>query len=131
MHEVVLANRILNALRTITAKHDAKVLEVNLRIGELNEPRALRLWLKRLGRDEFKSAKFKIARVPLSIKCKCGYSGEADLPADTHLPEPEIEVVCPRCGGHDISLTSGRELEIVDVKLQKKEVQKCRRKKYR
>jgi len=131
MHEVVLANRILNALRTITVKHDAEVLEVNLRIGELNEPRALHLWLKKLGRDEFKSAKFNIAKVPLSIKCRCGYSGKADLPADTHLPEPEIEVVCPKCGGLDISLTSGRELEIVDVKLQKKEVQGCRRKKYR
>jgi len=131
MHEIMLANRILSALRTITAEHDAEVLEVNLRIGELNEPRALHLWLKKLGRGEFKSAKFKIARVPLSVKCKCGYSGEADLPADTHLPEPEIGVVCPKCGGHNVSLTSGRELEIVDVKLQKKEVQKCRKKKYR
>ena len=115
----------------IRDRHDAEVLEVNLRIGELNEPRALHLWLKKLGRDEFKSAKFNIAKVPLSIKCRCGYSGKADLPADTHLPEPEIEVVCPKCGGLDISLTSGRELEIVDVKLQKKEVQGCRRKKYR
>jgi len=131
MHEVVLANRILNALRTITVKYNAKVLEVNLRIGELNEPRALQLWLKKLGRDEFGSAKFKITSVPLSIKCKCGYSGKADPPADTHLPEPEIEIICPRCGGHDISLTSGRELEIVDVKLQEKEVRKCQRKKYR
>jgi Zn finger protein HypA/HybF involved in hydrogenase expression len=120
MHEVVLANRVLNALRKISAKHDAEVLEVNLRIGEMNEPRALRLWLKKLGRDEFKSTKFNISKVPLQIKCSCGYSGKADLPADPHLPEPEIEVVCPKCGGQDISLTSGRELEIVDVKLKKK-----------
>ena len=120
MHEVVLANRVLNALRKISAKHGAEVLEVNLRIGEMNEPRALRLWLKKLGREEFKSAKFNITKVPLQIKCSCGYSGKADLPADPHLPEPEIQVVCPKCGGHDISLTSGRELEIVNVKLKKK-----------
>ena len=130
MHEVMLANRVLHALRGIAAKHDAKILEVNLRVGELNEPRALHLWLKKLGGDEFRSTKFKITRVPLSIKCKCGYSGKADLPADTHLPEPEVEIPCPKCGEHEISLTSGRELEIIDVKL-KKEVRKCRRKKYR
>jgi Zn finger protein HypA/HybF involved in hydrogenase expression len=120
MHEVVLANRVLNALRKISAKHNAEVLEVNLRIGEINEPKSLRLWLKKLGHDEFKSAKFNISKVPLHIKCSCGYSGKADLPADLHLPEPEIEVACPKCGGHDISLVSGRELEIVDVKLKKK-----------
>jgi Zn finger protein HypA/HybF involved in hydrogenase expression len=129
MHEVTLANRVLSALRTIAAEHNAKVLEVNLQVGELNEPRALHLWLKKLGSDEFKSTKFKITQVPLSIKCKCGYSGKADLPSDTHSPEPEIEILCPRCGGHEISLTSGRELEIIDVKM-KKEVRKCR-KKYR
>ena len=83
MHEVMLANRVLHALRGIAAKHDAKILEVNLRVGELNEPRALHLWLKKLGGDEFRSTKFKIARVSLSIKCKCGYSGRL-----TCLPIP-------------------------------------------
>lgn len=118
MHEVELATRVLKALHQISAERGARVLEVNLRVGGINEPSSLGLWLKKLGGDEFNSTRFNIARVPIMIKCKCGYSGEAKS-LDTHLPEPELGIACPKCGRHEASLTSGTELEIINLKLEK------------
>ncbi|MDI6820449.1 MAG: hydrogenase/urease maturation nickel metallochaperone HypA [Candidatus Hodarchaeaceae archaeon] len=123
MHEVELANRVLSALRSIAIENNADILEVNLQVGELNEPRALRFWLNKLGGDEFRPVKFRIEQVPLTIKCECGYFGGANLPTGVHLSEPELEIPCPKCGRRGVRLTSGREFEIVDVKL-RKEVQK-------
>lgn len=118
LHEVEMANRILTALRKISAENRAKVVEVNLRVGEINEPAGVRLWLRKLGGEEFKNTKFNIARIPIEISCACGYAGKINSMPDTHSPEPELEIACPRCGKHDVTLNSGRELEITDVKLQ-------------
>jgi len=118
VHEVELATRVLKALHQISAERGARVLEVNLRVGGINEPSSLGLWLKKLGGDEFNSTRFNIARVPIMIKCKCGYSGEAKS-LDTHLPEPELGIACPKCGGYGAFLTSGTELEIINLKLEK------------
>ena len=118
MHEVELATRVLNTLRQISAERKSRVLEANLKVGEINEPSSLRLWLKKLGGNDFRFTKFKITQVPIKIKCaKCGYSGNAKS-IDTHLPDPKLGVTCPKCGGHDLSINTGQELEIVDVKLE-------------
>ncbi len=130
VHEVELATRVLNALHQISTDRGARVLEVNLRVGEVNEPSSLMLWLEKLGGDEFNSTRFNIAKVPITIKCKCGYSGEAKS-LETHLPEPELGISCPKCGGHELSITSGQELEIVNVKLENKGVRKRQTKRSR
>jgi len=129
VHEVELATRVLNALHQISADRGARILEVNLRIGEINEPSSLKLWLKTLRGDEFNSTRFNIARVPITIKCKCGYSGEAKS-LDTHLPEPELGISCPKCGGHELSITSGQEVDIINVKLENKGVRKRQTKRF-
>ena len=118
MHEVAMATRILNALKKISAEHKARVLEVNLRVGMINEPQGVKLWLKKLGEKDFKNTKFNITSVPIEISCPCGYKGKINSTFDTHSLEPELEIACPKCGKHGIKLNSGRELEIVDVKLQ-------------
>ena len=120
MHEVVMATRILNALKKISAEHEARVLEVNLRVGMINEPQGVKLWLKKLGEKDFKDTKFNITPVPIEISCSCGYKGTVESAFNTHSPEPELEITCPRCGKHGIKLNSGRELEIVDVKMESK-----------
>ena len=120
MHEVELANRVLEILRRIAAEHRAQVLEVDLRVGELNEPHSLQFWLKKLGGDEFRSTKFRVMVTPLVIKCECGYSGPTN-PPEAHLPEPELGISCPRCGGRRITISSGRELEVIQVRLQGRE----------
>ena len=130
VHEVELAMRVLKVVRQIAIENNARILEVNLRVGEINEPNSLQLWLNKLGGDEFKLTKFNISQIPITIKCRCGYVGEASS-IDTHIPQPELGIPCPKCGGHEISLTSGQELEIVDVKLENKGVQKRRTKKSR
>jgi Zn finger protein HypA/HybF involved in hydrogenase expression len=118
LHEVEMATRILNALKKISAEHNARVLDVNLRVGMINEPQGVKLWLKKLGEKEFKNTKFNITSVPIEISCPCGYKGKINSTFNTHSPEPELEIACPRCRKHEIKLNSGRELEIVDVKLQ-------------
>ena len=117
MHEVEMATRVLNAMRKISAEQKSRVLEVNLKVGEINEPSSLKLWLRKLGGDEFKSTKFNIQKVPITVKCRnCKYSGDAKS-IDTHLPNPKLGISCPKCGKHDLSITTGQELEIEDVKL--------------
>ena len=118
LHEVEMANRILTALRKISAENRAKVVEVNLRVGEINEPAGVKLWLRKLGGDEFKNTKFNVASTPIEISCKCGYTGKIGSLPNTHSPEPELEIACPKCGRRGVTLNSGRELEIIDVKLQ-------------
>lgn len=118
MHEVELATRVLNALHQISAERGARVVEVNLRVGEINEPSSLRLWLRKLGGEEFSSTKFRISKVPITVRCGCGYEGTAKS-IDTHLPDPKLGIACPKCGGHELTITTGQELEIVDVKLDK------------
>ena len=120
MHEVEMATRILNALKKISAERKARVLEVNLRVGTINEPQGVKLWLKKLGEKEFKNTKFNITSVPIEISCSCGYKGKINSTFNTHSPEPELEIACPRCRKHEIKLNSGRELEIVDVKMESK-----------
>lgn len=116
VHEVELANRVLNALRRISGEQNARVLEVNLNVGEINEPGSIGLWLRKLGGNEFGSTRFKISKIPITIRCKCGYCGTAKS-LDTHIHDPKLGVACPKCGGHELSITTGQELEIVDVKL--------------
>jgi len=118
MHEVELATRVLNTLRQVAAERKSRVLETNIKVGEINEPGSLHLWLKKLGGNDFRFTKFKITKVPITINCaKCGYSGSAKS-IDTHLPDPKLGVACPKCSGHELSITTGQELEIVDVKLE-------------
>jgi Zn finger protein HypA/HybF involved in hydrogenase expression len=129
MHEAELATRVLDTLRRIAAERKSRVLEANLKVGEINEPSSLHLWLKKLGGNDFRYTKFKITQVPITIKCtKCGYSGDAKS-IDTHLPDPKLGIACPKCGGYDLSITTGQELEIVDVKLE--EGPKCLKRKSR
>ncbi len=119
MHEVMLAERILEALKEISKQQKAKVLKANIKIGEVNEPKGVLMWLKKLGGEEFKSTKFNITHVPLEVSCQCGFSGKVGSVAHYHASEPELEIACPTCGGHEIELITGRELEIVDVELEK------------
>ena len=119
MHEVMLAERILEALKEISKQQKAKVLKANIKIGEVNEPKGVQMWLKKLGGEQFKSTKFNITPIPLEVSCNCGFSGKVSSMAHYLSPEPELEIACPTCGGHEIELITGRELEIVDVELEK------------
>jgi Zn finger protein HypA/HybF involved in hydrogenase expression len=118
MHEVELATRVLETLRRVVAERKSRVLEADLKVGEINEPGSLYLWLRKLGGKDFRSTRFKITKIPITINCsECGYSGSARS-TDTHLPDPRLGLVCPKCGGHELSITTGQELEIVKVKLE-------------
>jgi Zn finger protein HypA/HybF involved in hydrogenase expression len=119
MHEVELANRVLNALREISAEKKSRILEVTLKVGEMNEPNSLKFWLKKLS-GEFRSTKFKIQSLPLTVKCNnCGHTSRAKT-IDAHLLDPLLAISCPKCGMRDMSITSGQELEIVSVKIGKR-----------
>ena len=66
---------------------------MNLRVGEINEPAGVKLWLRKLGGDEFKNTKFNVASAPIEISCKCGYAGKISSLPNTHSPEPELEII--------------------------------------
>ncbi len=118
LHDVMMAERILKTLRELSKQHKAKVVSANIRVGDMNEPKGVKMWLEKLGGNEFKDTKFKIMPVPLEVTCECGYSGGVGTVAHFHSPNPELEIACPACGGHGLELTSGKELEIVNVELE-------------
>ncbi len=51
----------------------------------------------------------EVQEMPVEIKCKCGYSGEAK-PSD---PTDVIKVLCPSCSKNHGRIISGKNIEVV------------------
>jgi Zn finger protein HypA/HybF involved in hydrogenase expression len=51
----------------------------------------------------------EVQEIPIEIKCKCGYSGEAK----TSDPTDVIKVLCPSCSKNHGRIISGKNIEVV------------------
>ena len=49
-----------------------------------------------------------VQEVPVEIKCRCGYAGEARVPD----PENVIRILCPNCNKKWGRVVSGKEIEV-------------------
>jgi hydrogenase nickel incorporation protein HypA/HybF len=112
MHELSLAQSIVEILRQhVPAEQESSVTGVKVRVGALSGvvPESLEFCFGVVTQGTpLGSARLEIERVPAVCACRaCG-----------HLFDVEgVAFVCPTCGGGDVRVTSGQELQVVHLEL--------------
>lgn len=116
MHEVGIANLILEATRSEMALHTgARLRRVTARIGELAgvDPEALQFCFDALTRDtEFETLKLEIEVCPR--KHLCPACGAEFIVAD-------YDIRCNRCGEEKTQFMSGDQLELACLEMEQYE----------
>ena len=112
MHELAIAQSLLEIVEQEARPYGgARVTRILLRIGKLSTvvPAALRFAFEAITRGGIaEGAVLEIEEVPLRIRChQCEEVCTVDDPF----------MVCPRCGGSDVEMVSGRELEIRSMEI--------------
>jgi hydrogenase nickel incorporation protein HypA/HybF len=113
VHELAVAQRLLEIVEQEARPYaGARVRRIALRIGRLSAvvPDALRFAFDAITRGGIaEGAYLEIEEVPLSIRCRqCAEVFQMDDPF----------MICPQCGGIDVELVSGRELEIRSMEIE-------------
>ncbi|RJP22432.1 MAG: hydrogenase maturation nickel metallochaperone HypA [Deltaproteobacteria bacterium] len=111
MHELGVANEILNIALSESDRHAAKkVVSIRLRVGVLRaiEPGNLSFLFGHVARGTpADGAVLEIDEEPVRVDCpSCGVSEARSIPWE-----------CQTCGGAGISATGGESLEIVSLEL--------------
>jgi hydrogenase nickel incorporation protein HypA/HybF len=116
MHEVGIANAILEATRSEMALHvTAHPLRITVRIGELAavDPEALQFCFDALTRDtEFATLKLKIEVCPRKHRCPACGAEFIVAGYDFH---------CIRCGEEKTQFISGVQLELASLEMEEYE----------
>ena len=112
MHELAIAQSLLEIVEQEARPYSgARVTWIKLRIGTLSAvvPDALRFAFEAITRGGIaEGAVLEIEEVPLKIRChQCDKGFAVDDPF----------MVCPKCGGSDVEMVSGRELEIRSMEI--------------
>jgi hydrogenase nickel incorporation protein HypA/HybF len=118
MHEIGIANSILDAVRAEAARHPgAEPLRVAVRIGELAavDADALRFCFEALTRDtELESLELEIELCPRRQRCdECG--------AEFNVTGYEFQ--CPQCGEERTECISGDQLELAYLEIEEHEME--------
>lgn len=127
MHEFSVAQSIVSTILEVAHSHGAKrIVGVQLEVGEvaLVNMQQLGWYLDMLTQDTMaKGMKVNVISVPVRVHCQgCGYEGPlkegsgGDSDDPTHSSIPGFD--CPRCGGSDTVITSGRDLRIKDIEVE-------------
>lgn len=116
MHEIGIANSILDAVRTEARQRPGSVpRKVAVRIGELSavDPEALRFGFEALIRDtELESMLLEIEMYPRRHLCpKCNFDFRV----------VEFDSRCPQCGHELTKCISGEQLEIAYLEMEEHE----------
>ena len=115
MHELSIATAVVNT----ACKHaDGRpVSVVSMRVGRLRQvvPASLRFYFEIVARDTVcEGAVLDLTEIDLVLRCahcNCGWS--PDLPVFR----------CPECGGADVAIESGEELEVDYIEVSEREAQ--------
>ena len=112
MHEMSIAASMLEAVQAESARHNAHVLAVGVKIGELSgvDSDSLRFCFDALVQDtDLAPLSLEIERLPWRNCCR-------HCARDFAVEEYRTE--CPRCGSAETDLASGRELEFAYMEIE-------------
>ncbi|MCQ8905179.1 MAG: hydrogenase maturation nickel metallochaperone HypA [Methanothermobacter sp.] len=122
MHELSMADAIVRTVIDAAEKNDAvEVLEVTVEIGQLTllNPEQIKFMLEVLSEDTIlEGARFNLEVVPVEIECECGYEGVVEADELDHFTPV---IACPGCGGHEFHVRAGRECNVKNIKIEKRE----------
>ncbi len=112
MHELAIAEALLNQVREIAAGADAaRVSAVHITIGALSgvDPEALRFAFPFAAADSCAAdANLIIEAIPAHVHCNaCGEDTTPDFPI----------YLCEQCGSGDVTMTAGRDLLLTAVEI--------------
>jgi hydrogenase nickel incorporation protein HypA/HybF len=113
MHEAAIAAGILEVVSgTLADRREARLTGVRVRIGRLAGvlPDCLTFaWEVLREGTAAGGVPLRIEEVPVTARCRsCGI--EYDV--------PELSLICPRCGGLDVEMLTGRELEVTELEVE-------------
>jgi len=107
MHEVSLMKNLLGVVEQTVAREGGRTVnKIHVRIGEMSGANmdALRFAFEVLSKGtSSEKAELEFETVPLLIRCRaCGLETNVE----------DFVFLCPGCGGSEIDIISGRELEV-------------------
>jgi hydrogenase nickel incorporation protein HypA/HybF len=113
MHELGIARNILEIVKqSVPEEQAAAVRKIRIRVGTMSGvvPDSLEFCLSALlSGTNMQGAGLVMEKVPTASLCRdCGRRFAMD----------DFAFTCPNCGGTNLELLSGRELEIVDIELE-------------
>ena len=112
MHEMSIAQSLLDIIREEMAKHDARVLKsVRLHIGQMSAivPDSLSFCFEVMtSGTELEGAKLIMEVIPLRGVCK-------ECNQEFEIRNYAFE--CPHCGSREINTISGQDLSIVEMEV--------------
>jgi len=112
MHEMSIAGSMLEAVRAESARHNARVLALGLKIGELSgvDSESLRFCFDALvtGTD-LAPLSLQIEHLPWRHRC---------LPCDRDFVVLDYRTECPLCGSPNTELAGGKELEFAYMEIE-------------
>lgn len=113
MHELAIAEELLRIVLQELEPWGAgaRVRRVRVRIGQLSGvvPEALRFAFEAIAQGgPAEGASLELEEVPFRVRCgACGAEGAPEGPF----------LLCPRCGGPQVEVISGRELELASMEV--------------
>jgi hydrogenase nickel incorporation protein HypA/HybF len=113
MHELALAEGVRDIVEATARRHDARrVSAVQLEIGALShvDPHALRFCFDAAMRGSLaEGAELRIAATPGEGWC---------MQCSATVPLARIGDACPTCGGHQLVVSRGDAMRVVDIEIQ-------------
>jgi hydrogenase nickel incorporation protein HypA/HybF len=112
MHEMSIAQSLLDIIKEEMQKHDARILRaVHLNVGQMTAvvPEALTFCFEVItSGTELEGAQMFMNMVPLKGYCPdCGREFTIE----------DYTFICPSCGGTNIETIGGQDLSIVDIEV--------------
>jgi hydrogenase nickel incorporation protein HypA/HybF len=112
MHEMSIAQSLLDIIKEEMQKHDAKILRaVHLDVGLMTAvvPEALNFCFEVItSGTEFEGAHLNMNIVPLKGYCPV---------CEREFAIENYTFLCPSCGGSKVETTGGQELSIVEIEV--------------
>ena len=118
MHEMGIAMRIVEIATSAIPPdiEEARIERVNLKVGRLTAvvPESLRFCFNIASSDTpLAGASLEMEETPIVVECgKCG--------AETTIEQPPF--ACSECGGGNVTIISGRELNVLSIEMADPEV---------
>ena len=117
MHELSVSSAIVDT--AVRHAGGRRVLSVRVRLGELRQvvPDSLAFWFEFVSRETLcEGARLEQEVVPARLRC-------APCDAEWQIEQPSFR--CPTCGGADVAVTSGEELEVESIEIEEEEDAAC------
>jgi hydrogenase nickel incorporation protein HypA/HybF len=112
MHEMSIAASMLEAVRAESVRHNAHVLALGVKIGELSgvDSESLRFCFETLVQDtDLAPLSLQIEHLPWRNRCRrCAQDFAVE----------EYRTECPGCGSPETEVASGKELEFAYMEIQ-------------